>query len=104
MLEKVLKTQIGIDMKILIKLMRLLYLKKVIKQHLGLRYKNGNNLKIKQKQMNGFLIIIKAVYFIINIPNPCGWNFKAVFKSCASLALLSNCDVVDSFNNLASNL
>jgi hypothetical protein len=30
------------------------YLKKVIKQHLGLRYKNGNNLKIKQKQMNGF--------------------------------------------------
>jgi hypothetical protein len=27
MLEKVLKTQIGIDMKILIKLMRLLYLK-----------------------------------------------------------------------------
>jgi hypothetical protein len=23
----------------------------------GLRYKNGNNLKIKQKQMNGFLII-----------------------------------------------
>jgi hypothetical protein len=46
----------------------------------------------------------KAVYFIINIQNPCGWNFKAVFKSCASLALLSNCDVVDSFNNLASNL
>jgi hypothetical protein len=29
-------------------------LSEVIKQHLGLRYKNGNNLKIKQKQMNGF--------------------------------------------------
>jgi hypothetical protein len=89
-------------MKILIKLMRLLYLKKVIKQHL-VWYKNGNNLKIKQKQMR-VSNNNKAVYFIINIQNPCGWNFKAVFKSCASLALLSNCDVVDSFNNLASNL
>jgi hypothetical protein len=33
------------------------------KQHLGLRYKNGNNLKIKQKQMNGFLINNKGPLF-----------------------------------------
>jgi hypothetical protein len=79
MLEKVLKTQIGIDMKILIKLMRLLYLKKVIKQHLGLRYKNGNNLKIKQKQMNGLII----PFIILIYPKLVG----GILKLCLNLVL-----------------
>jgi hypothetical protein len=59
MLEKVLKPKL--DMKILIKLMRLLYLKKVIKQHLGLRYKNGNNLKDKTETDE--VLIIKGLLF-----------------------------------------